>query len=240
MVISGTFSAAAQKSGLLSVNPNESITITLDDGVGTFDGTVVLEKTDNAGLSYTRVATYTGDDSATIVNESSGPYAFRLRCATFEEGSDPIDFTVTEVDDVDVNAAIRRGEIQTKDGLKILRLKDGGVSFGGDVSVDGAMDFGEPSTVSASDVNWELGNMHQKTTSGNTTFTFSNIRAGQVIVVRVQNGGTHTAAWPASVKWAGGTEPTFTSGAGKVDVFTFVAWSTTEVFGSVQQDMAAA
>jgi hypothetical protein len=47
------------------------------------------------------------------------------------------------------------------------------------------------------------------TTSGNTTFTFSNTTSGyaQGFVLQVTAGGSHTLTWPNTVDWAGGSAP---------------------------------
>lgn len=91
------------------------------------------------------------------------------------------------------------------------------------------------SAIGASAIDWSLGNVFSKTLSANTTFTFSNVKDGKTIVVRVTNtASNYTLAWP-TVKWAGGVAPTQTIGA-KSDVYTFIS-DGTDIFGSVVQDM---
>ena len=73
------------------------------------------------------------------------------------------------------------------------------------------------------DVNCESGNVFSLTTSGNTTFTFSNPPATGTaygFVLKVTAGGAHTLTWPASVDWAGGTAPDAPA-SGETDVFVF-------------------
>lgn len=56
-------------------------------------------------------------------------------------------------------------------------------------------------------VDCEAGNFFTLTTSGNTTFTFSNPPAtgtAYAFVVKVVGGGSYTLTWPASVVWQGG------------------------------------
>jgi hypothetical protein len=55
-----------------------------------------------------------------------------------------------------------------------------------------------------------------------STLTFSNPKAaGDMRWKIVQGGsGSYTIAWPASVKWPGGTAPTLSTAVGKVDVVT--------------------
>lgn len=72
-------------------------------------------------------------------------------------------------------------------------------------------------------INWSSGNVFKYTLTGNTTFSFSNNRDGQTIVVGVGNTGAliYTCTWPSTVLWPAGTAPTLTAGA-KMDIFTFI------------------
>lgn len=72
-------------------------------------------------------------------------------------------------------------------------------------------------------VDCEAGNVFALSTSGNTTFTFSNPPASGTaygFTLKVTAGGTHTLTWPASVDWAGGTAPDAPA-SGETDVFVF-------------------
>jgi len=68
-----------------------------------------------------------------------------------------------------------------------------------------------------------LGNFVSATTTGTTTWTFSNpisaSTAATGFVLELTNGGSATQNWP-SVKWPGGTAPTLTTSG--VDILTFV------------------
>lgn len=77
------------------------------------------------------------------------------------------------------------------------------------------------SAISASDIDWSLAPSHYKTLAANTTFTFSNIGAGQTIIVHITNtASNYTVSWPAGILWTNSTAPTQTTGA-KTDVYTF-------------------
>lgn len=72
-------------------------------------------------------------------------------------------------------------------------------------------------------VDCETGNVFALTTSGNTTFTFSNPPASGTaygFTLKVTSGGAHTLTWPASVDWAGGTAPDAPA-SGETDVLAF-------------------
>lgn len=61
------------------------------------------------------------------------------------------------------------------------------------------------------------------TTSGNTTFTFTNAPSGADVrsfTLIITAGGTHTLTWPASVDWAGGTAPDAPA-SGETNVYVF-------------------
>lgn len=73
-------------------------------------------------------------------------------------------------------------------------------------------------------VDWNSGNVQYVTLTGNVTFTFSNpVSGGRYVLILKQDAiGSRTATWPASVLWSGGTAPTLTTTASKVDIITFV------------------
>jgi len=102
-------------------------------------------------------------------------------------------------------------------------------SFDGDVSVAGeliAESYNE-TFVSLSGttpaVDCEAGNNFSLSTTGNTTFTFSNPPTSGTaygFTIKIIAGGTHTLTWPASVDWPGGTAPDAPA-SGETDVFVF-------------------
>ncbi len=74
-------------------------------------------------------------------------------------------------------------------------------------------------------INLANGNVVSATLTGNTTFTFSGATASTACsfgLYLTQDGtGNRTVTWPASVKWAGGTAPTLSTGASNIDVLVF-------------------
>ncbi len=72
-------------------------------------------------------------------------------------------------------------------------------------------------------VDCEAGNVFALSTSGNTTFTFSNPPASGTafgFTLKLTAGGSHTITWPASVDWAGGSAPDAPA-SGETDVLVF-------------------
>ena len=75
-------------------------------------------------------------------------------------------------------------------------------------------------------VDCEIGNVFSLTTSGNTTFTFSNAPTsgtGYGFTLKLTAGGTHTLTWPASVDWAGGAAPDAPA-SGETNVYVFITY----------------
>jgi len=75
-------------------------------------------------------------------------------------------------------------------------------------------------------VNCEAGNVFALTTSGNTTFTFTNPPAtgtAYSFTLKATAGGTHTLTWPASVDWAGGSAPDAPA-SGETNVLVFITY----------------
>ncbi len=74
-------------------------------------------------------------------------------------------------------------------------------------------------------LNWDSGNEQLITMTGNvTTITLSNPKDGGRYVMLFDTGaGSFTlTGWPASVLWPGGTAPTLTTTASKVDMVTCI------------------
>lgn len=96
------------------------------------------------------------------------------------------------------------------------------------------------STISSTAIDWSVlktkGGLYTKTLSANTTFTWSNVSAGQTIVVALTNtASNYTVTWPAAAKWSGGTAPTQTTGA-HTDVYTCISYDGTNAYCSAVQN----
>ena len=80
-------------------------------------------------------------------------------------------------------------------------------------------------------VNCEAGNVFALSTTGKTTFTFTNPPASGTasgFMLRLSSGGAHTITWPTSVDFAGGTAPDApASGETNALVFTTTDGGTT-------------
>ena len=106
----------------------------------------------------------------------------------------------------------------------------------GETGVETRALYSTPLTISALDIDWRLTNTFSKTLAANSTFTFSNTLAGQMITVILTNtASNYTVTWSdASIRWSGGVAPTQTIGS-KTDVYTFVKIGST-IYGSAIQN----
>lgn len=81
------------------------------------------------------------------------------------------------------------------------------------------------SSAGAATLNTNNATVFLHTLTENTTYTFSNPPSSGTaygITLKVtQDTTARTITWPASVKWAGTTAPTLSTGSGKIDVFVF-------------------
>ena len=99
-----------------------------------------------------------------------------------------------------------------------------GGSFDGELVADSYNETYVDLSGTSPAVNCESGNVFSLSTSGNTTFTFTNPPASGTaygFTIKVTAGGTHTLTWPASVDWAGGTAPDAPA-SGETNVLVFI------------------
>ena len=73
---------------------------------------------------------------------------------------------------------------------------------------------------SADTIDFSAGNLHKSTVTGNVTYTFTAPAGPAHLTLRlIQDGaGSHTLAFPASVLWESGSEPTWNTSADSVSV----------------------
>jgi len=70
----------------------------------------------------------------------------------------------------------------------------------------------------------DVSNKQRVTLADNRTLALSNPDGAQVFTIRLQQDatGSRTVTWFATIKWAGGSEPTLTTTANKADTFCFI------------------
>lgn len=123
----------------------------------------------------------------------------------------------TNMDTLDSEAATKTVALNFADfELSRPKIKD----YAETVSAHGA-------TGTTETIDLENGNVHTITLDDNCTLTFSNPPAtgiaGSFTLIVTQDGtGSRTITWPASVDWAGASAPTLSTGAGDVDILSFL------------------
>jgi len=85
-------------------------------------------------------------------------------------------------------------------------------------------------------LNWNNGNVQSVTIAGNRTFTFTNPKEGgrYLICLKQDATGSRTITWP-TITWAGGTAPTLTTTANKMDIITLV-YANSTYYGEISKN----
>jgi hypothetical protein len=114
--------------------------------------------------------------------------------------------------------------IQTQLGTKVQQNTDvtfTDIQVTGEIYADAEVDDGNSST--ADTIDWTTGNYHKSTMTGNCTYTFTAPTGpGRFQLMLVQDAtGSRVPSFPASVKWPGGSMPTFSTAANSIDIVTF-------------------
>jgi hypothetical protein len=80
-------------------------------------------------------------------------------------------------------------------------------------------------TGTAYTISLSTGTLQILTLTGNCTFTFPTATAGKsfTLLLKQDATGSRTVTWPSAVKWPGGTAPTITSTASKLDKYVFTS-----------------
>lgn len=81
----------------------------------------------------------------------------------------------------------------------------------------------EVEVISALNIDWDQSNVFSKSVSTDTTFTFSNDKSGQTLLVEVSNtdSSAHTIDFPGSVLWPDG-DPITDIAANSINLYSFV------------------
>lgn len=113
--------------------------------------------------------------------------------------------------------------IQTQLDAKMTPTYTGDVNITGELIADSYNETYVALSGTSPAVNCETGNVFALSTTGSTTFTFTNPPATGTafgFMLRLTAGGTHTITYPASVDFAGATAPDAPA-SGETDVLVF-------------------
>jgi len=193
-------------------SPSNGDTYSYSGKTWTYDGTAGKWEPDDAFSGVTA--------TATELNTLDGITATATELNTL----DGITADVTELNYVDGVTSAIQTQLDAK--LETVDIS----SYTGDVDITGELiaDSYNETFVSLSGttptVDCEAGNVFALSTTGNTTFTFSNPPASGTaygFILKLTAGGTHTVTYPASVDWAGATAPDAPA-SGETDVLGFI------------------
>ncbi len=211
------------------------------DSVNGQTGTVVLDADDISDTSTTNKYTTAGDISK-LAGIAAGAEVNAVDSVNTQTGA-----VVLDADDISdtstTNKYTTAADISKLAGIEALAdVTDAtnvaaagaamltGATFTGNVNVTGELtadsynETYDALSGTTPTVDCHNGNMFSLTTSGNTTFTFSNPPASGTafgFTLKLVAGGTHTITYPASVDWAGGTAPDAPA-SGETDVLAFI------------------
>ena len=97
----------------------------------------------------------------------------------------------------------------------------------------GTDEYSNGTYVSISTITWANGNIQKVTLTANTAFNFIAPAHPSTLTLRILTGaGSFACTWPGNVKWSGGTGPTITATASKVDFCIFKYASDGNYYGS--------
>lgn len=147
-------------------------------------------------------------------------------------------------DDIDLNLGAKGdGVVRVAVGSLIISLGDLDLLAGSLAINDGHAHFGTEQAVTSSagtaTVDWTNSNKQKLTLSENvSTLNFTAPGGAASLTLRIiQDTTARTIAWPAAVKWPGGTAPTLSTGSGDIDLITFY-FDGTNYFGGFLQDFS--
>lgn len=228
---------ATSINGLTISTSTGTLTITNGKTVSV-SNTLTLAGTDGTTITFQGTDTYVGRTTTdTLTNKTlTAPKIANAGFIADANGNEQIVFTTTAsaVNEFTVANAATGGapELSVTGGDTNIDLKlnpkgtgkivtDASVNFGAFTAYFTETDNGNSG---ASDtIDWTLSNKQKSTLTANCTFTFTAPPGPCSLVLKlVQDAtGSRTVTWPAAVHWSGGTAPTLTTTASRVDIICF-------------------
>lgn len=111
-----------------------------------------------------------------------------------------------------------------------LKMKN---SAGTEIIVSAGVPQSVTASTSATTINFASGDIVTLTLNASTTLTLNNPITGLFYFIKAKQDatGSRTITWPAAVLWSGGTAPTLTTTANKIDLIT-LWYDGTNYFGT--------
>jgi hypothetical protein len=132
-----SFTAAGQSSTVFLLEDGDGVTYTLDDGAGTFAGTIVLERSEISPTSgYQTVLSFTANDSGTWLNNTRKRQYVRLSCTDYS--GDAMTYTLVDSAASPANGLHFGGNlILDENDVTLATFTDEGASLPGTLTVAG-------------------------------------------------------------------------------------------------------
>ena len=206
-----------------TLTASNTITLAGTDGTTmTFPTTTATIARTDAGQTFTGVNTFTSPKIITDISDTNGNELIKFTAT----GSAVNEITVTNSATGNAPVISATGgdtnidlKLDPKGSGKVV--PDASVNFGAFTAYFTETDNGNSGT--ADTIDWTLSNKQKSTLTGNCTFTFTAPPGPCNLILKlVQDAtGSRTVTWPAAVKWSGGTAPTLTTTASKIDIISF-------------------
>lgn len=190
-----------------------------DDAVDTVNGqtgTVLLTTTninEGTNLYYTDTRARDAVSAAGDLSYNSSTGQFSV--TTYKTADFDIDFSTKDTDDL-TESATRKFLLTSAQDI------EGTKTFKDNVVLESTV-INDVKNIAATDINWSLGSIYQRSVSSNTTFTFSSSVSGQTIIVKIENTDSLpvTVNFPSSVQWSNDTPIDSIDGESS-NIYTFI------------------
>jgi hypothetical protein len=214
-----SFATTGYDSGYIDVYLNGVKLIVGTDFTAT-DGTNFVLNTGaalNDTLDYVAYGTFNLADVYTKTASDARYYTQTASDARYE----PIDATILK--DADIGVTVQAYDADTAK-LDVSQTFTANQAVTGELIASSYNETYVALSGTSPAIDCHNGNVFALSTSGSTTFTFTNPPASGTaygFTLKVTAGGTHTLTWPSSVDWAGGTAPDAPA-SGETNVLVFI------------------
>lgn len=215
------------------INNSQTTGIIIQDRSGldaTKPGVACISYSDPISTSSAEWVTYTSIDTATNELQGVTRGAEGFSAKTHVNGA-TIAFPISESHINNMATALSIGGVATNAVSGTIAPASTSTNSATELVTKSYIDSGYQTATDGATVTFDLGNggyrKHKVTLGGARTLAISNGIVGQVFIIDlIQDGtGSRTVTWFSTIKWAGGTLPTLTTTANKIDSFGFIVTS---------------
>lgn len=215
------------------INNSQTTGIIIQDRSGldaTKPGVACISYSDPISTSAAEWVTYSSIDTATNELQGVTRGAEGFSAKTHVNGA-TIAFPISESHINNMATALSIGGVATNAVSGTIAPASTSTNSATELVTKSYVDSGYQTATDGATVTFDLGNggyrKHKVTLGGARTLAISNGIVGQVFIIDlIQDAtGSRTVTWFSTIKWAGGTVPTLTTTANKIDSFGFIVTS---------------